>query len=287
MILGNDRKAVIGAIRSAVMDGDLHRKVEQDDPVLTPRESRAITDRFLEERKDLIAAFKRKVGTTAARCAAALYAGKTKYVGLEKIPAELGGVIITSNHFSQLENLFIRRMVSKMGRKRLGIVCQVSNLAMDGIVGFLMNYADTIPVSADSHYLARDFFPILRERLCEKKDAVLIYPEQEMWFHYRKPRPPRSGAYFYAAKLKTPILSLFVEMQEEDADDTDEFKKLSYTVHILGVLTPDEEKSVRENTELLARQDYELKKACYESVYGKKLTYDFDPSDIAGWKGAL
>ena len=34
----------------------------------------------------------------------------------------------------------------------------------------------------------------------------------------------------------------------------------------------------------MAQKDYELKKAKYEEVYGKKLTYDFENSDIAGWE---
>ena len=70
-------------------------------------------------------------------------------------------------------------------------------------------------------------------------------------------------------------------------DDTDEFKKVKYVLHICGILYPDKEKTVRENTEELGIRDYELKKNCYESVYGKKLTYDFENSDIAGWKGSL
>lgn len=287
MILGKNRKDVILAIQKALEEGDLHRKVEQDDPILTLQESRAVTNRFLEEQTDPTTAFKRGIGAMIARCASHFIPKKVSFVGLEKIPKELGGVIITSNHFSQLENLLIRRLVSKLGRTRLGIVCQAANLAMPGFIGFLMNYADTVPVAADSHYLARDFLPILREKLCEKKDAVLIYPEQEMWFHYRKPRPPKSGAYFYASKLNTPILSCFVEMRDLEEDDTEEFKKLSYTVHVLGLLSPDPAKGIRENTEELARRDYELKKKCYEAAYGKKLTYEFTPLDIAGWKGTL
>ena len=108
-----------------------------------------------------------------------------------------------------------------------------------------------------------------------------------MWFNYRKPRPPKNGAYFYAAKLNVPIISCFVEIVELDVDDTAEFKKVKYILHILDVLYPDQNKSVRENTEKLGIRDYTLKKECYESVYGKTLTYNFENSDIAGWKETL
>lgn len=108
-----------------------------------------------------------------------------------------------------------------------------------------------------------------------------------MWFNYRKPRPPKNGAYFYAAKLNVPILSCFVEMVDLPEDDTDEFKKVKYVLHVLGVLYPDPTKTVKENTEALGTADHALKKNCYETVYGKELTYEFDSSDIAGWKETI
>ena len=158
---------------------------------------------------------------------------------------------------------------------------------MKGVIGFLMNYADTIPISTEPRYLIKDFPSILKERLVDKRHAVLLYPEQEMWFNYRKPRPPKNGAYFYAAKLNVPIISCFVEMVDLPEDDTEEFKKVKYILHILDVLYPDPDKSVKENTEALGEADYMLKKNCYETVYGKELTYTFDSSDIAGWKETL
>ena len=36
----------------------------------------------------------------------------------------------------------------------------------------------------------------------------------------------------------------------------------------------------------LAEADYAVKRAAYERIYGKPLTYDFEPSDIAGWRRA-
>lgn len=108
-----------------------------------------------------------------------------------------------------------------------------------------------------------------------------------MWFHYRKPRPPKNGAYFFAAKLNVPILSCFVEIVDTDKDDNSEFRKVRYVLHVLGVLYPDKTVPAKANMLRLAEQDYALKKQCYESVYGKPLTYDFEDSDIAGWKGSL
>ena len=46
---------------------------------------------------------------------------------------------------------------------------------------------------------------------------------------------------------------------------------------------PDPNLSVRENSIAMMNLDYEQRKEAYEQAYGKKLTYDFEPADIAGW----
>lgn len=287
MIIGDNRKAVIENIKLCAESGEFHNKVELNDPVLTAEQSKKITENYIENRKQPAFKAKTALGVTLAKSAAKIVNKNTVITGLEKIPENLGGCLITSNHFSPLENTVIRYLTNTLGRKRLGIISQTSNFAMTGIVGFLMNYADTIPISSEPHYLAKDFPAILKERLIDKKDAVLLYPEQEMWFNYRKPRPPKNGAYFYAAKLNVPIVSCFVEIIDLNKDDNSEFKKVKYVLHILDVLYPDKNKTVRENTDYLALADYSLKKACYERVYGKKLTYRFEDGDIAGWKESL
>lgn len=287
MILGDNRRAVIENIRTCAENGDFHSKVELGDPVLSAEQNRNITDAYLENRKRLTFKLKTALAVTMAQIATRMINKNTEIVGLEKIPHDLGGVLITSNHFSPVENTVIRHLTNTLGRRRLSIISQTTNFAMPGFIGFLMNYADTIPISTEPRYLARDFLSVLKEKLVLRKEAVLLYPEQEMWFNYRKPRPPKGGAYFFAAKLNVPIIACFVEIVDTPKDDTPEFRQVKYILHVLDVLVPDAEKSVRENTEILSERDYALKKACYEAVYGKKLTYTFENSDIAGWKEAL
>ncbi len=287
MIFGDNRRAVIENIRTCAENGDFHSKVELGDPVLSAEQNRNITDAYLENRKRLTFKLKTAIAVTMAQIATRMINKNTEIVGLEKIPQNLGGVLITSNHFSPVENTVIRHLTNTLGRRRLNIISQTTNFAMPGVIGFLMNYADTIPISTEPRYLARDFLSVLKEKLVLRKEAVLLYPEQEMWFNYRKPRPPKGGAYFFAAKLNVPIISCFVEIVDTPKDDTPEFRQVKYILHVLDVLFPDAEKSVRENTEMLSERDYALKKACYETVYGKKLTYTFENSDIAGWKEAL
>ena len=104
-----------------------------------------------------------------------------------------------------------------------------------------------------------------------------------MWFNYRKPRPPKRGAYHFAAKLGTPIISCFVEMIDLPQKDTNEFYRVKYRIHILDVLYPSDELTVKENSNMLCEKDYKLKTNAYEGLYGRKLSYKFEPHDIAGW----
>ena len=188
MILGGDRRAVIENIRTCAENGDFHSKVELGDPVLSAEQNRNITDAYLENRKRLTFKLKTAIAVTMAQIATRMINKNTEIVGLEKIPQNLGGVLITSNHFSPVENTVIRHLTNTLGRRRLNIISQTTNFAMRGAIGFLMNYADTIPISTEPRYLARDFLSVLKEKLVLRKEAVLLYPEQEMWFNYCKPR---------------------------------------------------------------------------------------------------
>ncbi|MBQ9133172.1 MAG: 1-acyl-sn-glycerol-3-phosphate acyltransferase [Clostridia bacterium] len=282
MIIGENREAVIANIRTAAENGDFHVKVEIGDPVLSDAEKNAIVQRYLARRKT--AAYRAKSFVARQMANAATYAlnRDTEIDGFEKATAVRGGAILTSNHFGPTDNTVVRHLTKKLGKKRIHIVSQETNLAMPGMFGFLMNYADIIPITGNLHYIRSDFPAVLSE-LLGKGEFILIYPEQEMWFNYRKPRPPMPGAYHYAAKFGVPILSCFVEMRDKEKADTEEFLQVQYVMHVLEVLYPDPEKSVRENTESMRARDFALKKAAYEDAYGKPLTYAFENSDIAGW----
>lgn len=282
MIIGENRRAVIDNIKANAEAGNFYAKVEMGDPCLSPDEERKIANGYLARRGGFEYRFKRFFARLMTSVATGLVNKNTEIVGEIDGDVLRSGVIVTSNHFSPMENTAVRYFLRKNGVKHLNIVSQVTNFAMPGVIGFLMNYADTIPLVCTPRYMAGDLVGVLREKT-DAHEAVLIYPEQEMWFNYRKPRPPKDGAYHFAAKLGCPIVSLFVEQVDLDEKDTDEFRKVKYRVHALGVIYPDKSLSLRENREEMCRKDYELKCAAYERAYGKKLSYEFENDDIAGW----
>ena len=284
MILGDNREAVIDNITRAAAEGNFHAKVEIGDPVLTKDEGFAIARGYLEHHNGMSYRAKSRIARGIANKATLVLNRDTEIVGLEKARGLTGGAIITSNHFNPMDNTIIRHMTRQLGKKRLYIISQQTNFAMEGVVGFLMRYADTIPIHDDLHYMHDDLYKILQD-LMKKKQYVLIYPEQEMWFNYRKPRPAKRGAYYYAARLNVPILSCFVEQRDELERETDSFYKVRYVLHVLDPIYPRPGLSLRENSFWLCQQDYEQKRAAYEAIYGKRLQYDFEQTDIAGWIG--
>lgn len=284
MIVGDNREKVIENIKVAAENGDFHIKVELDDPVLTKEESAEIIHGYVDKNNTLYFKMKAFFARRIANAMTRKLNRDTDITGLENIEGITGGAIITSNHFSPIDNTTVRHLVRRLGKRRINIVSQETNLAMSGILGFLMNYSDIIPITADRAYLQHDFMDILR-RLIDKNEYVLIYPEQEMWFNYRKPRPLKRGAYFYAAKLGVPVISCFVEMRNLPEMDTEEFHKVKYTIHILPTIYPDPDKTVKENSLAMCETDYQQKREAYERIYGKKLDYSFEEDDIAGWTG--
>ncbi len=281
MIIGKNRPAVIENIKAAAESEDFYAKVEIDDPVLTADESRQIVDNYLKRRKKLSYKVKSCAACAIADMGMMLLNKDTEIIGAQKLEKINGGAIITSNHFSPTENTIVRLVAKKCLKKRLKIVSQVTNFAMSGFVGFLMNYANTVPLLTEPRYITRDFMKILQQAL-NKNEIILVYPEQEMWFNYRKPRPPKRGAYLFAAKLNTPVISCFVEMIDTKIPDTKEINKVKYKIHILDVLYPDPQLSSKENSQMLCEKDTRLKTLAYEKIYGKKLEYSFSPDDIAG-----
>ena len=110
MIIGENRRAVIENIKLYAESGQFHNKVELTDPILSAEENRKITDSYITNRNTLTYKIKKCFGVALAKAATRVINKDTEIIGLEKIPKNLGGVLITSNHFSPLENTVIRHL---------------------------------------------------------------------------------------------------------------------------------------------------------------------------------
>ncbi len=283
-----ERLLVIDNIKKALAEGDHFKKAELFDPVITNEDIKRVIEPFDTKRrkiKNKIASFfAKKIAERETRSRNTL----TKIEGFENALIIKGGAIITQNHFSIMDNTISRLMAMECGRgNAFNIVVQETNVFMPGYFGFLMRHCNTLPVSRSASYMAKNLKPALKS-LLEKEEYILIYPEQEMWFNYKKPREARKGAFHYAAEFGVPILPTFVTMEDTDEIGEDGFFKQQHTLHIMPPIYPDPELTVRENRERMYEYDKRMKRECYERTYKIPLDDEFIPErDIGGYRAVL
>ena len=282
MIVGGNKEKVIENIKDALENEELNSKVEVNDPKLTSEQKQRVIKKYLKSKKKIYYKLNNKIARGIIKMVTWMENRDTEVIGLENVKDIKTGAIITSNHFNPLDNTVVRKFAKEAGKKRIYVIGQESNLAMDGLIGFMMKYSDIIPISNQVSYMKNDFQKLIKDTL-NKNNFILIYPEQEMWFNYRKPRNLKPGAYYYASKYNVPIISCFIEIIDKEENDNDEFKKVKYRIHILKPIYPDSDKSDKENAAWMSQRDYSQKIEAYEKAYNKKLDYKFEDDDIAGW----
>ena len=288
MIFGDNREAVIKNIQKAANKRDFTAKAEIGDPQMTLDERLKLVNDYWKNRKSFSSKINNQIGHAMLTTFAKTLAGSTEFKGLENLNnLPIGGAIVTANHFNQIDSLPIKLLANKM-HHHLSIVIEDTNLMLPGFFRYLMNYVGTIPLVQSASYIG-NVFPKHLSNALAKNNWVLIYPEQEMWWNYRKPRKLQRGAYYFAAKQNVPVISLFIEIRDlpkiEKKDSN--FYETKYIVHVLQPIFPDVSLSANENAHKMMEQDYQQKVAAYEKIYGKKLNYDFTDWDIAGWRGHL
>ncbi|MCD7738889.1 MAG: 1-acyl-sn-glycerol-3-phosphate acyltransferase [Lachnospiraceae bacterium] len=282
MIIGGNKAEVVENIRKNAEDGNYNLKTEVNDPNMTAEQKTQLALQYARNWGTVGYWLKNRLAMSFLYVFDLLYNRNTRVEGLENLDDIRGGAIVTSNHFNPLDNTVVRETMRRGGQGRMYTVVQETNLAMTGFLGFIMNYVDNIPISKSKKYTSEFFDPLIAQILA-RGDKVLIYPEQEMWFNYRKPRPPKRGAYYYAALNDVPVISCFVEIQDLPEQETEEFYKTRWVMHVLPPIYPDPQKDVRTNSLEMMEKDYRQKTAAYEAAYGKKLTYVNERGDVAGW----
>ena len=194
--------------------------------------------------------------------------------GLENyVEMKRKGAIITCNHFNAMDNFAVYKAIEKhVYHRELVKVCREGNYTnFPGFYGFLFKHCNTLPLSSVASTM-KNFMHAVKTYLAQGRQ-ILIYPEQAMWWNYRKPRPLTSGAFKMAAENNVPVIPFFITMQDSDLVDSDGFFVQEYTVNILKPIFPKEELSVRQNAEFMKNENYSVWKKVYEEFYGIPLVY--------------
>ncbi len=193
--------------------------------------------------------------------------------GIENYRAVKGGAMLTCNHFNPYDNYAVFKAIEKElpTRELYKIIREGNYTSFGGLYGYFFRNCNTLPLGENHRVLGE-----LNEgvkTLLGRGEKILIYPEQGMWWNYRKPRPLKDGAFRFAAKNGVPVIPFFITMQDGDREDGNGFPIQEYTVHILPALYPDPARSVRENSAAMRDRNEQLWQETYERVYGIPLAY--------------
>ena len=193
--------------------------------------------------------------------------------GIENFTAVKGGKIVTCNHFSVGDNYAVWvALRDYMGGKMLYKVIREGNYTNPPKpFGLFMRHCNTLPLSSQNATMAK-FLKAFAE-LLNRGETILIYPEQGMWWNYRKPRPMQDGAFSLAVRNQAPIVPVFITMEDSDILDGDGFFVQEYTLHILPAIYPDKNLSRLEAKKDMKKKNYEAWVRVYEEFYGKPLRY--------------
>lgn len=194
-----------------------------------------------------------------------------KVVGRGNMFGVRGGYIVTCNHISKVDSFAVRAAV---GMDIKFVAADFNN--WKGRMGDIARNTGYLPIPAQMNLSIMRKFNHAMEYFLRKKWPILIYPEQAMWREYKKPRPMKRGAFYYATKYRRPIVPLFITIEDkpERFDEAGRVNFGNYTIHILPPIYPRKELDERANAEYMMNANFEAWRRCYEQTYHKKLEYD-------------
>lgn len=195
--------------------------------------------------------------------------------GIENLQKVETGAIVTCNHFNPFDCFTVEKVFRISGQsknKRLYKVIREGNYTnFPGFYGFLFRHCDTLPLSSNKRTMVEFLNAV--DVILQRGDFILIYPEQSLWWNYRKPKPLKDGAYKIATKNNVPVIPIFITMEDSNIIGDDGFPVQEYTVNIEEPIYPDGQLSKKENINNMKEKNFEVWKDVYEEFYKIPLEY--------------
>ena len=213
--------------------------------------------------------------------------------GIENWQKLKTGAIVTCNHFNAFDSFAIQEAyhASKMWPKKkfYRVIREGNYTSFPGFFGELMRHFYTLPLSSNMKTMVK--FTEATNTLLQQGNFVLFYPEQAMWWNYRKPRPLKPGAFKFAVKNNVPVLPCFITMKDSDILGEDLRREIKdfdvsenfvpdgyyvqeYTIHIGEPIYSDPSRTPKENMELMANKNFKIWRDIYEKEYNMPLIYE-------------
>ncbi len=269
-----DRVAVVKRIEEYERQGKFDIDVEEDPPSreLLPDEIDYLRTTSLAKLQTKIAYQKAKKFLDKILKEELLIVKEIK--GLENLSALESGAVITCNHFNAFDSFAMHVAYLRSGqkqRKLYRVIREGNYTSFPGFYGYLMRHFYTLPLSSNVKTMQK--FNAATVQLLREGNFVLMYPEQSMWWNYRKPKPLKPGAFSLAVKSDVPVLPCFITMRDSDRLGEDGYYIQEYTIHIGKPLYPDNGLSHGKRVQQLMDQNYDIWKTIYEQEYQMPLEY--------------
>ena len=194
--------------------------------------------------------------------------------GEENLSALKDGAVVICNHFSAFDNYILFHCIRKfMPKKWLYMVIREGNYTnFPGLYGFLFRNCNTLPLSSNRRTMMNMLSAC--DTLLKRGETLLIYPEQAMWWNYRKPRPFKIGGFKIARRANVPVIPTFITMEhDKERVDGDGYPVQRHTLHIMPAVYPDPNLGEKEGAQKMMEECFAAVKAKYEEVYKVPLTY--------------
>ena len=196
--------------------------------------------------------------------------------GIENLTNIKSGAMITCNHFNPFDSFAIETVFRKSGlskSKKLYKVIREGNYTnFSGLYGFFFRNCDTLPLSSNAKTMVE--FMKAVDTILQRKDFILIYPEQSMWWNYKKPKPLKDGAFKFAVRNDVPVLPIFITMEDSSIIQDDGFPVQKYTINIEKPIYPDKNLNKKQNINMMRDKNFDVWKNIYENFYDIPLEYE-------------
>ena len=286
------RVALVDKIRQYELEGRFDEDVEDDPPSRTimPDEVDYLRKKLSSKIKTKIAHKKAKIFLKTILKHKIMMIKDIK--GIENWQNLDTGAIITCNHFNAFDSFAIQEAYHASNKwpksKFYRVIKEGNYTSFPGFFGELMRHFYTLPLSSNVKTMVK--FTDATNTLLKEGNFVLFYPEQAMWWNYRKPRPLKPGAYKFAVKNKVPVLPCFITMRDSDILGQDLRSQIKgfevsenfipdgyyvqeYTIHIGKPIYPRDDLDNKANMQYMADKNFEIWKEIYEKEYDMPLDY--------------
>ena len=201
--------------------------------------------------------------------------------GIENLQKVKSGAMLTCNHFNPFDSFAIEKVFRISGQskmKKLYKVIREGNYTnFPGLYGFFFRNCDTLPLSSNKKTMIE--FMKAVDIILQRGDFILIYPEQSLWWNYKKPKPLKNGAFKLAARNDCPVIPIFITMEDSKILGEDGFPIQEYTINIEKPIYPNNKLTDRENAEKMKEKNAEIWKKVYEKFYKIPLEYTCDKKE--------